>query len=62
MKPSLFARLRIFQKCATLIFVFFLGLMAYVTFFAYSRQTGNTGLDMGKVQQMRIHAAKAQSN
>lgn len=49
-------RFKLFQKVAVSIFIFFVGLMVFVGFKAYSRQSGSTGLDMGKVQKMRAEA------
>ena len=49
-------KFRIFQKAATVIFLFFMGLMIFVSFKAFSRKSGSTGLDMGKMQKMRVEA------
>lgn len=49
-------KFKIFQKTATAIFLFFMGLMVLVSFKALSRKSGSTGLDMGKVQKMRVEA------
>lgn len=46
-------RLPIFQISAVAIFSAFMGLMVFVTFIAFNRKSGQTGLDMGKVQKMR---------
>lgn len=54
----MFARLKLFQKTAVLVFALFMGLMIAVTIIAYSRRSGHTGLDMAKVQQMRHVASK----
>lgn len=37
------------------IFVLFFGIMGYVTFLAYSRSSGSTGIDMSTVQQIRAY-------
>jgi len=52
----MFSEWKLFQKAATAIFCTFMGLMIFVTSMAYSRRSGHTGLDMGKVQQMRYDA------
>lgn len=44
---------RLFQKIATGILVTFFGIMLLVVCLAYSRQSGKTGMDMGKAQQLR---------
>ena len=36
--------------------VLFMGMLGFVTFKAYARKSGNTGLDMGKIHLMRIPA------
>lgn len=46
-------RLPIFQISAVAIFSTFMVLMVLVTFVAFNRKSGQTGLDMGKVQKMR---------
>lgn len=38
------------------VLALFMGIMVYVTFLAYSRHSGFTGLDMVKIQQMRYEA------
>jgi len=53
MPAPFYLKLRVFKKFATCVFLFFMGLMCFVTYVAYSRKSGSTGLDMGKVQQMR---------
>ncbi len=41
-------------KVALLYFVFFMSLLIWVAFAAFSRKaTGQTGIDMGKVQEVR---------
>jgi hypothetical protein len=42
-----------FQTAAVGITCIFFGLMVLVTFLAYIRPSGSTGLDMAKVQMMR---------
>lgn len=44
---------RWFQRTATAIMVIFIGLMVLVVLVAYSRRSGNTGLDMAKIQKLR---------
>ncbi|MBA3238707.1 MAG: hypothetical protein H0T62_10240 [Parachlamydiaceae bacterium] len=48
-----FKCLPFFQISAVAIFSTFMGLMIVVTFVAFNRKSGQTGLDMGKVQKMR---------
>lgn len=50
---SIFDRFKWFQKTATAILVIFMSLMVLVIIAAYSRRSGNTGLDMSKMQQIR---------
>lgn len=50
---SPFDRFRWFQKTATAILVTFLGLIVLVIVVAYSRRSGNTGLDMAKIRLLR---------
>lgn len=39
------------------IFTVFMLVMVFACVFAYSRQSGSTGLDMSKVQKMRYDAS-----
>ena len=58
---SIFSRMKLFQKAAVAIFCFYMGLMIFVTIFAYTRRSGVTGMDMMKIQQMqqnKIHIAE----
>ncbi len=48
---SFFARIKLFQKTATGILVFFFGMMILVTIVAHLRQSGSTGMDMMKIHQ-----------
>lgn len=50
---SRFQRFRWFQKTATAIFLTFMSIIVFVIVVAYSRHSGNTGLDMAKIQQIR---------
>lgn len=50
---SYFTHLRLFQKTATAIFIFFSGMMLLVMVTAYSRRSGSTGMDTGKIQKIR---------
>jgi len=45
-----------FQKIVVLVLCLFLGMMIVVTCIAFSRKSGTTGMDMGKVQQMRYES------
>lgn len=45
-----------FQVAALAIFFAFMGTMFFVTITAYGRRSGQTGLDMGKVQKMRYQS------
>ncbi len=49
----MFAKMRIFQKSATAIFVIFMGCLIGVTIFAYTRPSGSTRQDMSQAQLMR---------
>lgn len=51
-----FQKLRLFRKAATATLIIFFGVMACAVVFAYSRQSGSTGLDMAKVQKMRYQS------
>lgn len=53
-KMNIFHRYRVFQKAATAVLFLFLGIMAYVIGVSYSRSSGSTGLDMSKIQQLRL--------
>lgn len=55
---SFLTRIKWFQKTATGIVVLFMGLMLLVVIVAYSRRSGNTGLDMAKIYQIR-HTPKS---
>lgn len=46
----------IFQISAAAVFLAFMGVMLFVTLTAYARRSGQTGLDMGKVQKMRYQS------
>ena len=50
---SFFQRYRLFQKLVGAIAFSFFAVMAFVVTTAYSRTSGSTGLDMGKVQKLR---------
>jgi len=51
-------KMRLFQKFAVGILVFYMGLMLFVTVYAHLRRSGNTGLDMAKIHKMRLEAQK----
>jgi hypothetical protein len=53
---SYFSKIKLFQHTAVAIFVFFMGMMVLVTIVTHARRSGVTGLDMGKVQQLRYHS------
>lgn len=40
------------------ILAVFIGIMAIVTFIAYNRHSGYTGMDMGQIQKVRFEASK----
>lgn len=46
-----------FKHIAWGIFTLFFSMMVFVTFIAYARKSGNTGLDMAKIQKMRAEVA-----
>lgn len=50
--------MRIFQKMAVGVLVLFFGILALAVVIAYSRVSGSTGLDMSKVQKMRLEAKR----
>lgn len=52
----MFAKMRIFQKVFVGVMLTFLGLMAVVTFYAYSRVSGSTRQDMAEAQFVRQKA------
>ncbi len=49
-------RVPFFHIGAIGVFSAFMILMIFVTITAYSRQSGHTGLNMGKIQKMRYDA------
>lgn len=49
-------RFPFFQVFAVAIVSAFMALMIFVTIVAYARQSGQTGLDMGKIQKMRYES------
>ena len=52
----MFYKMRIFQKVYVGIMLTFIGLMAYVLFFAFSRTSGSTRQDMAEAQFVRQKA------
>lgn len=42
-----------FHKVASLFIFIFLGIMVAATYIALQRKSGNTGMDMGKIEQLR---------
>ncbi len=55
-------RVPFFHIGAIGIFSAFMFLMIFVTVTAYSRQSGHTGLNMGKIQKMRYDATLEAKN
>lgn len=55
-KTSRFDQYKWFQKSAIAVLMTFMGILIYVVIIAYSRRSGNTGLDMAKIQEMRQEA------
>lgn len=45
---------KVFQKLVVLIFLVFVGILAYVVIYAHSRQSGVTGLNMSDIREMRL--------
>lgn len=43
-----------FRAVATGILILYMGMMLLTVILAYSRQSGSTGLDMAKIQQIRF--------
>lgn len=52
----MFSKMRIFQKVFVGVMLTFMGLMAVVAFYAYSRQSGSTHQDMAEAQFVRQKA------
>lgn len=52
----MFSKMRIFQKIFICIMLLFMGLMAVVTVYAYSRTSGSTRQDMAEAQFIRQKA------
>ena len=52
----MFAKARIFQKVYIAVMLAFMGLMAVVTVYAYSRVSGSTRQDMAEAQFIRQRA------
>lgn len=50
---SFLAKTRWFQKAVVGVFCLFMGMIVIVIVVAYSRRSGNTGLDMAKIQKIR---------
>jgi hypothetical protein len=57
---NFFSRIRWFQKAYVGIFCLFMGTIVFVIAVAYSRRSGNTGLDMAKIQQLRQSIQKSE--
>lgn len=57
-KMSFAVRYKVFHKVAVGVLALFFGIMLIVTVAAYSRRSGSTGLDMSKVQKIRMDAKK----
>lgn len=55
---SFLIKSRWFQKSFIAIFVLFMGMFILVVITAYSRRSGNTGLDMAKIQFLRSPASQ----
>lgn len=49
---------RVFQKLLILIFLLFIAILVFVLIYAHNRKSGQTGLNMSRVQEMRIEASK----
>jgi len=58
----IFPRFTFFQFLTIAIFFTFMGVMTIVTFTAYSRKSGSTGLSMAKIQQMRFEVTANPQN
>lgn len=52
----MFSKMRIFQKFFIGVMLTFMGLMAVVTYFAYTRVSGSTRQDMAEAQFIRQRA------
>lgn len=51
-----FAKMRLFQKFAVTLFAIYMGTMLFVAIKCFSRTSGNTGMDMSLVRQVRVEA------
>lgn len=49
-----------FQFISNGILALFMGIMIFVTYVAYSRTSGSTGLNMAKIQQIRYDDVQSQ--
>lgn len=54
----MFAKFRLFQKTAVLLFLTYMGLMVYVTCIAMLRPSGVAGIDPAQMVQTRNKATK----
>lgn len=59
---KMFGKMRIFQKVFIGVMLAFMGLMAIVTFYAYSRTSGSTRQDMAEAQFIRQRAILEKRN
>lgn len=55
---SFAVKFKLFHKFAVGVLVLFFGIMLIVSVAAYSRRSGSTGLDMSKVQKIRMDAQR----
>lgn len=51
-----------FHLILTLFFGIFITIMVYVTYRAYTRQTGSTGMDMAQIQKIRYDTSVKQQS
>lgn len=56
LESKMFSKMRLFQKFFICVMLTFMGLMAVVTYFAYTRVSGSTRQDMAEAQFIRQKA------
>lgn len=52
------APMNLFHRTAAFLLILFMGIMAIATGIAFTRKSGNTGMDMGKVHLLRQKVAQ----
>lgn len=49
------AHFKLFQRSLILIFFLFIGILLYVLYYANTKKSGVTGLNMSHIQEMRVN-------